>query len=51
MTPLANVIMSGRTSGQRSIPNHVPSRPKPQMTESITSRMPCSAHRSATPSM
>jgi hypothetical protein len=51
VTPLANVIMSGRTSSQRSIPNQVPRRPKPQITLSMTSRMPCSAHRSATPSM
>ena len=35
MTPLANVIMSGRTSGQRSTPNQVPSRPNAQITESI----------------
>ena len=32
MTPLANVIIAGLTSGQRSTPNHVPSRPKPQIT-------------------
>ena len=32
MTPLAKVIMSGRTSGQRSMPYQVPNRPNPQIT-------------------
>ena len=50
VTPLAKVIMSGVTS-QRSIPNHVPRRPKPQITESTTSSTSLRAQIAATPSM
>ena len=48
--PLANTIMSGSTP-QRSIPNHVPSRPNAQITASMTSNAPVRRQRSATPSM
>ena len=37
--PLADVTMSGRMS-KRSEPNQAPTRPKPVITSSATSRMP-----------
>ena len=47
--PLARVIRSGVTP-KRSAANQYPSRPKPVMTSSKTSRMPCRSHSSRTPS-
>ena len=47
---LGQVTMSGAT-GQRSIPSQVPSRPKPQMTQSATNSTPWRAQTSATASM
>ncbi len=39
VTPLANVIMSGRRP-KRSTPNHVPSRPNAAITQSATNSAP-----------
>ena len=50
VTPLANVIRSGRTPCQRWTPNQSPSRPNPQITSSAMKSTPCSAHRLAAPS-
>ena len=47
-SPLADVIRSGRMSN-RSEANQWPVRPKPVITSSAHSRMPCSSHSSRTP--
>ena len=48
VTPLAKVIMSG-TTPNRSDANQWPTRPKPVMTSSATSRMPCRSQISRSP--
>ena len=48
--PFASTTMSGRI-GQRSMPNQVPSRPKPQITQSAMKSTPWRVQISATASM